>query len=70
MGTVERIADRGLGYLGLFLIGAMSWVADHLAPAPRPAPRAPARTVALQGATRGRADRPGVALATTQHTGG
>jgi hypothetical protein len=26
----ERRLDRGLGYLGLFLIGSISWLADHL----------------------------------------
>ena len=25
--------DRGMGYLGLFLIGAISWLADHIRPA-------------------------------------
>ncbi len=24
-----RRVDRGLGYLGLFLIGSLSWLADH-----------------------------------------
>ena len=26
----EHRVDRGLGYLGLFLIGTISWLADHL----------------------------------------
>jgi hypothetical protein len=26
----ERRVDRGLGYLGLFLIGSISWLADHI----------------------------------------
>ena len=26
----EQRADRGLGYLGLFLIGSLSWLADHI----------------------------------------
>ena len=38
-----RRADRGLGYLGLFLIGSLSWLADHMgtevAPASRPGRR-------------------------------
>jgi hypothetical protein len=70
MATVERIADRGLGYLGLFLIGAMSWVADHLCSAHGPVPRVPSPMVALQSNTRDRAGRPGVRLAATHHTGG
>ena len=32
------IRDRGLGYLGLFLIGSLSWIADHLGPGRVPAP--------------------------------
>jgi len=43
MGTVERVVDRCMGYFGLFLIGAISWVADRMGPAPEPAPRARAR---------------------------
>lgn len=70
MGAIERIADRSLGYAGLFLIGAMSWVADRLGPARRPAPRVPSRMVELRSATRGRTGRPGVSLATTHHPGG
>ena len=43
MGTVEKAVDRCMGYLGLFLIGAISWVADRMAPDPKPAPRTRAR---------------------------
>ena len=35
---VTRLIDRGLGYLGLFLIGLIGWVCDRL-----PADRAPQR---------------------------
>ena len=45
MGIVNGVADRCLGYLGLFLIGAISWMADRIAPAPEPAPRARARRI-------------------------
>ena len=30
----ERRVDAGLGYLGLFLIGSISWLADHIGRAP------------------------------------
>jgi hypothetical protein len=43
METVARITDRTLGYLGLFLIGAISWVADHVGEAREPAPSVGAR---------------------------
>jgi hypothetical protein len=45
METVERAADRFAGYLALFLIGAIGWVADRMGPAPQPAPRVRARRV-------------------------
>jgi hypothetical protein len=45
MGTIERVADRCMGYLGLFLIGAIGWMADRMGPVPQPAPRARARRV-------------------------
>jgi hypothetical protein len=45
MERLERIADGCLGYLGLFLIGAISWVAERMGPVPRPAPGARARRV-------------------------
>jgi len=63
METVARITDRTLGYLGLFLIGAISWVADHMGEA---------RNAAPTGGTR-RPSRPGVPgrpLATAHRTGG
>jgi hypothetical protein len=45
MRKLERVADRCLGYLGLLLIGAISWVAERMGPAPQPAPGARARRV-------------------------
>ena len=30
----ERRVDAGLGYLGMFLIGSISWLADHIGRAP------------------------------------
>jgi hypothetical protein len=30
MGGWERSTDRGMGYLGLLLIGVVSWLADHV----------------------------------------
>jgi hypothetical protein len=38
MRTMETVSERFMGYLGLFLIGAISWVADRMGP-----PRLPAR---------------------------
>src|SRR5262245_4314917 len=32
----ERRMDRGLGYLGLFLIGSISWLADNMTLGRRP----------------------------------
>ena len=43
--VVDGVTDRCLGYLGPFLIGAISWVADRMGPTPQPAPRARARCV-------------------------
>ena len=63
METAARITDRTLGYLGLFLIGAISWVADHLGEARQPAPTVGPR----------RPSRPGVParpLATAHRAGG
>ena len=45
MGILDRVVERGMGYLGLFLIGVISWVADRTGPTPQPAPRARARRV-------------------------
>ena len=41
MKTRDEHIDRILGYLGLFIIGALGWTADRLGevPAARPAPR-------------------------------
>lgn len=55
METIERVADRCMGYLGLFLIGALSWVADRMGPAPQPAPRARARRISHSHARRAQA---------------
>jgi hypothetical protein len=30
MNKWERSVERGMGYLGLFMIGSMAWLADHL----------------------------------------
>ena len=38
MRALEAVGDRFMGYLGLFLIGAISWAADRMGP-----PRLPAR---------------------------
>jgi hypothetical protein len=41
MRAMETVGDRLMGYLGLFLIGAISWVADRTGPprlTARPAP--------------------------------
>ena len=66
METFDGIAGRCLGYLGLFLIGAISWAADHLGPAPG----VPVRMVSRRSARPYRALRPGAALARTQRTNG
>ena len=68
MDTVDRIADRTLGYVGLFLIGAISWVADHVGTASRPAPTAGA-CMAPRSSAPGGIPRPR-SLATAQRTGG
>ena len=52
MRAVEVLVDRSMGYLGLFLIGAISWVADRMGPAPQPAPRVRARRVPHHSAGR------------------
>ena len=70
MGTVERIADRGLGYLGPVPDRGHVVGCRHLGPAHRPAPRVPSPMVALRRNARDRAGRPGVPLAATHHTGG
>ena len=69
MGTFERIVDTGLGYLGLFLIGAVSWTADRLPLAGRPEPGVPTRMVSHPRVTPGRGIRP-VSQATTPRAGG
>jgi hypothetical protein len=57
----EGRADRGLGYLGLFLIGSLSWLADHMgtefAPASRPG-RRPAPTPSTRVTDRRVSERP------------
>jgi len=67
MGTVNRIADRTLGYLGLFLIGAVSWVADHTWVA-RPMPAVGARPASRPDAPAG--VPPQRSLASARRTGG
>jgi hypothetical protein len=54
MGPLDRIADRSLGYLGLFLIGAISWMADRMGPVTRPEPGVPTRMVRRTPAPAGR----------------
>jgi hypothetical protein len=39
MRNLKLLADRGLGFLGLFLIGALSWLADHVGTAEGPEPQ-------------------------------
>lgn len=70
MGSFAKVVDVGLGYLGLLLIGAISWTADRWPSAGRPQPGVPTRVVShSQGAT-GRAMRPGISPATTPRSGG
>jgi hypothetical protein len=52
MRAVEVLVDRSMGYLGLFLIGAISWVADRMGPAPQQAPRVRALRVPQHSAGR------------------
>jgi hypothetical protein len=47
---MEQVSDRFMGYLGLFLIGALSWAADRMGPTRRPASGAGAREVARRTA--------------------
>ena len=64
MKALNRIADRTLGHLGLFLIGAISWTADRLG-ASALQPGNPTRVVPLRSARRNTAGRAGVTRATT-----
>lgn len=66
MGAFDGIAGRCLGYLGLFLIGAISWAGDHLGPAPG----VPIRMVSRRRARPDTALRPGASVAGTQRTKG
>jgi hypothetical protein len=50
MKRVEQVSDRFMGYLGLFLIGALSWAADHMAPRRHPASGANAGDVTRRAA--------------------
>jgi hypothetical protein len=69
MGPLDRIADRSLGYLGLFLIGAISWAADRLGSQNRPVPGVPTRVVRRTPGL-ARPARPGSSVPTTLRTGG
>lgn len=70
MATAATIADRTLGYAGLFLIGSISWAVDHLDRAHRPARTVPARMVSRPRVAPDRAFRPGVSVPVTQRTSG
>jgi hypothetical protein len=70
MGPLDTIADRCMGHLGLFLIGAISCTADRLRPGIRPEPGVPTRIVPRRNPTPERAARPGASLPTTQRAGG
>jgi hypothetical protein len=50
MKRVEQISDRFMGYAGLFLIGALSWAADHMGPTRHPASGASAPDVTRRAA--------------------
>jgi hypothetical protein len=69
MGPLDRITDRCLGYLGLFLIGAISWAADRLGPANR-LPGVPTRVVHRTLAPARAAARPGSSIPRTLRAGG
>jgi hypothetical protein len=62
MRPLDRIADRALGSLGLFIIGAISWAADRLTAAGRPAPETPARGANGRSGSRRRPLQPGTRL--------
>ena len=64
MKALSRIPDRALGYLGLLLIGAISWAADRLSPSKRE-PGIPTRAVSLGSARPSKAGRTGVTAVTT-----
>jgi hypothetical protein len=66
MRNVEQVVDRFMGYLGLFLIGALSWAADRLGPAGQAAPETGAQNAPRRKAAPDRAVRPGIPLATNQ----
>ena len=67
MKALNRIADRTLGHLGLFLIGAISWTADRLG-ASALQPGNPTRVVPLRSA-RGRHESIGTSFTTKSHRG-
>jgi len=64
MSNRMTLTERGLGYLGLVLIGALSWAADHAAPSDRRAPTARPRVAPP------RPFRPGVSVPVIQRTNG
>jgi hypothetical protein len=68
MGCLDQITDRSLGYLGLFLIGAISWAADRLGSANLPVPGVPTRVVHRSPAP-ARAARPDPSVPTTLRAG-
>jgi hypothetical protein len=64
MKPLSRITDRALGYLGLFLIGSISWTANRLGTSALQ-PGNPTRVVPLRSARHNTAGRTGVTRATT-----
>ena len=68
MTKTMAITERGLGYVGLFLIGALSWAADRLGPAD-PSTRVP-RSARRPGAAAPRAFHHGVSVPVIQRTNG
>jgi hypothetical protein len=64
MRPIDRITDRALGYLGLLLIGAISWTADQLS-AGAVEPGVPAGQVVRRPAPRAGAGRTRVTAVAT-----
>lgn len=70
MATAATIADRTLGYVGLFLIGSISWAVDHPDATQRPAQTVRARVVSRPRVAPDQALRPGVSVPVIQRTNG
>ena len=69
MRPLSTIADRAMGYLGLFLIGAISWAADRRG-STGPEPGIPTRMVPRRGVVPKGAAHPGVPFTTTPRAAG